>query len=194
MTMLRTARNNLHPEEGEFASADVCQLAGVSLRQLQWWDERKVISPQQQGHRRVYVSSDVIGMMVIAELRRKGLSLQRIRPIVRSLRREIERRLNELLTGQSELYILTDGNSSFVEDQPARIIDLLKSSSKPLSLVSVGDQVKRLTEFQDLVRSRTGDVRSSSSSEMRGFEQTSQHPPTSGYVNSRRVLPKAQPK
>ncbi len=152
--MLRGARNNRHPEKSEFASGDVCQLAGVSLRQLQWWDERKVISPHQQGHRRVYVDSDVIGMMVIAELRRKGLSLQKIRPIVRSLRREIERRLVELLSGKSELYILTDGSSSFLENQPARIIELLKVSSKPLSLVSVSDQVKRLTEFQELVRSR----------------------------------------
>ncbi len=91
---------------------------------------------------------------MIAELRRKGLSLQKIRPIVRSVRREIERKLDELLSGKSELYILTDGSSSFLEDQPARIIELLKISSKPLSLVSVGDQIKRLTEFQELARSR----------------------------------------
>jgi DNA-binding transcriptional MerR regulator len=152
--MLHGTRARLNPEDGKFASADVCRLARVSLRQLQWWDERKVISPQQQGHRRIYVDSDVIGMMVIGELRRKGLSLQKIRPLLHSLRRKIERRLEELLSGKSELYILTDGSSSFLEDQPARIVELLKISCKPLSLVSVGDQVKRLTEFQEGMRSR----------------------------------------
>jgi DNA-binding transcriptional MerR regulator len=152
MTM-RGHRADLNPPKGEFASGDVCRLARVSLRQLQWWDEREVISPHQQGHRRVYVVSDVIGMMVVGELRRKGLSLQKIRRIVRSIRREIERHIDKLLTGKSELYVLTDGRSSFLEDQPERIVELLKNSREPLSLVSVSDQAKRLSEFQ-LVGSR----------------------------------------
>ena len=63
---------NAHSEALQFGSGDVCQLAGVTFRQLQWWDERKIISPGQQGHRRLYAVSDAIGMMVIAELRRKG--------------------------------------------------------------------------------------------------------------------------
>ena len=40
--------------ERVFLSADVARLAGISLRQLQWWDERKLVSPRQEGHRRVY--------------------------------------------------------------------------------------------------------------------------------------------
>jgi len=40
------------PEAESYTSADVAKIAAVSLRQLQWWDERKVVSPRQDGHRR----------------------------------------------------------------------------------------------------------------------------------------------
>jgi DNA-binding transcriptional MerR regulator len=121
----------------------------VTLRQLQWWDERNVLSPEQQGHRRVYHVSDVIGMMVIGELRRKGLSLQKLRGMVRSLRRKIDGRLDDLLNGNCNLYMLTDGKASYLEDEPDRIVAILKEARTPLSLVSVGDQARRLAEFQE---------------------------------------------
>ena len=62
-----------------YTSGDVARIAGVSLRQLQWWDERNVVSPRQEGHRRVYLPREVVKVSVIAELRRKGLSLKKIR-------------------------------------------------------------------------------------------------------------------
>ena len=37
-----------------FSSLEVSRLTGVSLRQLQWWDEQGVVSPVQRGHRRLY--------------------------------------------------------------------------------------------------------------------------------------------
>lgn len=143
------SRPSLDPDELKFGSGDVSQLAQLTLRQLQWWDERKVISPQQESHRHVYHVSDVIGMMVIGELRRKGFSLQKLRGMLRSLREKIDRRLGELLSGQCDLYLLTDGKVAFLEEQSDRIIAILKDSRKPLSLVSVGEQAKRLAEFQE---------------------------------------------
>jgi DNA-binding transcriptional MerR regulator len=135
-------------QEHPFSSSDVCRMAGVTLRQLQWWDERGILSPQQQGRRRLYESAGAIGMMVFAELRRKGLSLQKIRRLTRTVRREIERRQGDLLTGRSELFLLTDGKSTYFEDQPARVIDLLKRSRRPLLLVSVSEQAARIVEFR----------------------------------------------
>jgi len=65
------------PTEERYTSNDVARISGVSLRQLQWWDERKVVSPRQDGHKRVYVPEEVVEISVIAELRRKGFSLQK---------------------------------------------------------------------------------------------------------------------
>src|SRR3974377_1373999 len=59
------------PEQDTYTSGDVARIAGVSLRQLQWWDERNVVSPRQEGHRRVYLAQEVVEVSVIAELRRK---------------------------------------------------------------------------------------------------------------------------
>ena len=148
---MRRGYSDVNSGSPEFGSTDVCQLAMVSLRQLQWWDERQIISPRQEGHRRVYEASDVVGMMVIAELRRKGFSLQKIRRIMRPVRREIERKLDELMGPASSLYLLTDGNSSHLEGQPARIIELLKNSRKPLALVSICDLAKRVAEYRATV-------------------------------------------
>jgi DNA-binding transcriptional MerR regulator len=125
----------------------VARIAQVSLRQLQWWDERKVVSPHHEGHKRVYLPEEVIEITVIAELRRKGFSLQKIRRVLRFLQREMGRRLADVLSQESSLHLLTDGKSIFLEDQQDRIIDLLKNARQPMFLVSVSDQVKRLDEI-----------------------------------------------
>jgi len=45
----------------------------------------------------------------------------------------------------SEVHLLTDGKSIYLEEAPHRIIDLLKNARQPMFLVSVTDQVRRLT-------------------------------------------------
>jgi DNA-binding transcriptional MerR regulator len=142
-----TARSDKGATTRTYTSTDVARIAQVSLRQLQWWDERKVVSPRHEGHKRVYLAEEVVEITVIAELRRKGFSLQKIRRVLRFLQREMGRRLAEVLSAQSGLHLLTDGKSIFLEDQQDRIIDLLKNARQPMFLVSVSDQVKRLDEM-----------------------------------------------
>ena len=77
------------PEEQGYNSSDVARLCGVSLRQLQWWDERNVVSPRQDGHKRIYMPAEVVEISVIAELRRKGFSLQKIRRVLRFLQKDM---------------------------------------------------------------------------------------------------------
>jgi DNA-binding transcriptional MerR regulator len=129
-----------------FTSSDVARIAQVSLRQLQWWDERKVVSPRHEGHKRVYLPEEVVEITLIAELRRKGFSLQKIRRVLRFLQREMGRRLADVFSSDSSLHLLTDGKSIYLEDQQDRIIDLLKNAKQPMFLVCVSDQVKRLNE------------------------------------------------
>jgi DNA-binding transcriptional MerR regulator len=132
------------PPEEAYSSSDVAKLANISLRQLQWWDERHVVSPHHEGHKRVYSAAEVIEITVIAELRRKGFSLQKIRRVLRYLEREMGRRLADLLSSDSDLHLLTDGRSIYLEDNQDRIIDILKNAKQPMFLVSVSDQVRRL--------------------------------------------------
>src|SRR5882724_8246738 len=122
-----------------YSSIEVSTIAAVSLRQLQWWDERKVVSPRHEGHRRVYFPAEVIEITVIAELRRKGFSLQKIRRVIRFLQREMGRRLAD---------VMSDGKSIYLEDHEDRIIDILKNARQPMFLVCVTDQARRLSDVE----------------------------------------------
>jgi DNA-binding transcriptional MerR regulator len=132
------------PTNGSYPSSDVARISGVSLRQLQWWDEQNVVSPRHDGHKRVYLPNEVVEVTVIAELRRKGFSLQKIRRVLRYLQREMGKRLSDALTTESDMHLLTDGKSIYLEESQDRIIDLLKNAKQPMFLVCVSDQVRRL--------------------------------------------------
>jgi DNA-binding transcriptional MerR regulator len=131
-------------DEQGYNSSDVARLCGVSLRQLQWWDERNVVSPRQDGHKRIYSPPEVVEISVIAELRRKGFSLQKIRRVLRFLQKDVGRRLSEAIASPNDVHLLTDGKTIYLEDAPNRIIDLLKNARQPMFLVCVTDQVRRL--------------------------------------------------
>jgi DNA-binding transcriptional MerR regulator len=145
MFKAKKSRTESAPVSGGYNSLEVARICGVSLRQLQWWDERNVVSPRQDGHKRIYSRDEVVEISVIAELRRKGFSLQKIRRVLRFLQKDVGKRLNEALSATGDVHLLTDGKSIYLEDAPHRIIDLLKNSRQPMFLVSVTDQVKRIT-------------------------------------------------
>ena len=128
----------------EFTSSAISEVTGVSLRQLQWWDEQKVVSPRHEGHKRLYLAEEAIEIAVIAELRRKGFSLQKIRRVLRFLQKEMGKRLTEIFSAVSDMHLVTDGKSIYLESESDSIIDLLKNADEPMFLVCVTDQVRRL--------------------------------------------------
>lgn len=145
--MFKTKARSSAPTPGDrtFSSADVGRLSGVSLRQLQWWDEQKVVSPRHEGHKRIYLTEEVVEVSVIAELRRKGFSLQKIRRVLRFLQREMGKKLVEVMNGSGELNLLTDGKAIYLESDRDKVIEVLKGAKQPMFLVCVSDQAKRLT-------------------------------------------------
>jgi DNA-binding transcriptional MerR regulator len=144
MFKTKKARPEATSTDKTYTSSDVSRIAGVSLRQLQWWDERKVVSPRHEGHKRVYATEEVVEVTVIAELRRKGFSLQKIRRVLRFLQKEMGKRLSEVLSGEHDLHLVTDGKTIFLEDSSDKIVDILKNARQPMFLVCVSDQVRRL--------------------------------------------------
>jgi|SRR5215831_1866988 len=133
------------PIECLFLSADVARMAGVSLRQMQWWDERKLVSPRIKDHRRVYMTEQVLEILTVAALRRKGLSLQRIRKVLRLLRRELGQQRSPLLVRKSKVYVITDGNSVVVDDHPDGVLNRIAEAKHPTYLVCLTDQMSRIT-------------------------------------------------
>ena len=127
-----------------FTSQDVIRLTGITARQLQWWDERGIVVPARQGHRRVYSFEDLTEVAVICELRSKGFSLQRMRKVVRFLQKEFSKRLAETVGGSSSYHLLTDGSTLYLETSPQQIVDVLKNSRQPMFAICLSDTVRQV--------------------------------------------------
>lgn len=116
----------------------------MSLRQLQWWDERGLISPHQEGHRRFYQLHEVIEILILTDLRRKGLSLAKLRGALRFLKRGMKQHLQEGLENKFDLYLATDLKSFHLEHDCGEIVELFAKATHPMFLVCVSDHLKRL--------------------------------------------------
>jgi DNA-binding transcriptional MerR regulator len=127
-----------------FTSRDIIRLTGITARQLQWWDERGLVVPARDGHRRIYSFEDLTEVAVICELRRKGFSLQRMRTVVRFLQKEFSKRLAETVSGTSNYHLLTDGRALYLETSPQQIVDILKNSRQPMFAICLSDTVRRV--------------------------------------------------
>jgi len=130
--------------QDRFTSREVIALTGITARQLQWWDERGVVKPEREGHRRLYSMNQLTEIAVICQLRRKGFSLQGVRTVVRFLDREFDKGLAEIVDGTSEIHLLTDGKHLFLETSARQIVDILKNSRQPILGVCLTDAVRQI--------------------------------------------------
>lgn len=127
-----------------FTTNDVIALTGITARQLQWWDERALIRPVRQGHRRLYNWDQLVTASVIRQLRRRGFSLERVRKLVALLEREFSTSLAATVRAGSEYHLLTDGTHLYLRTSARQIVDLLKNSAQPMFDICLSDEVQRV--------------------------------------------------
>jgi DNA-binding transcriptional MerR regulator len=144
--------------KNSFTSVEVAQLTGITLRQLQWWDEQKIVVASRQGHRRIYSLDDVAEIAIICDLRRRGFSLQKIRRVVRFLQKELGRRLVQSVRAADEYHLLTDGHHIYLEDSARGVVDLLKNSQQPMLTVCLSDTIERVCGEMGYARKRNAHV------------------------------------
>jgi DNA-binding transcriptional MerR regulator len=144
--------------ETQFTSNQVIALTGITPRQLQWWDERGIVVPARQGHRRLYSVTDLTEIAVICELRRRKFPLQRVRKVIRFLQREFGTRLAQTVGGSSQYHLLTDGKSIYLENSAQQIVDLLKNARQPMLAICLSDTVKRVRAEIVHLKKRNGTV------------------------------------
>jgi DNA-binding transcriptional MerR regulator len=136
-----------------FSTRDVLDLTGVSARQLQWWDERRIVVPERHGRNRVYSAADLVDILVIGQLRLRSISLAQVRRVLRLLRNQLHMRLSDLVTGDREYHLLLAGKRMFLETDSKQVIELLSSSMQPMLLISLSEAIKPLRlEIRDLLR------------------------------------------
>jgi DNA-binding transcriptional MerR regulator len=132
-----------------FDSKTVSRIVGVSLRQIQYWDEQGFIRPSVKtaggrGTKRLYSFSDLVQLKVVKDLGEHGLSLQKIRRCLRHLRDSFPGEPQPL----QSLRYLTDGEKLFV-----------LTSDREKILAAMDRQFVFSLGIGNLVRELDGDVR-----------------------------------
>ena len=136
-----------------YSAREVAVFTGLSARQLQWWDARRLFSatvasrPTKAGGftERRYSPIDLYELLALADLRREGFTVQNIRTILSVLREQFGVRLFDALGGDGAVTLLTDGREVYVKTSADEIFNLLRNPGQPLLVVGGGDQLKRLS-------------------------------------------------
>jgi DNA-binding transcriptional MerR regulator len=125
-----------------YTSREVAAMTGLTARQLQWWDTRRVFRPAVAPRRteaggfteRRYTPMDVLELQVLAELRRRGFSVARLRWLLDTLRDVFRVRLYEAIGEGGPLTLLIDGDQIFARTEDGQLFNL-DSPSQPLLVV-----------------------------------------------------------
>lgn len=136
-----------------YSAREVAAMTGLSARQLQWWDTRRVFAPAVAPRRtaaggfteRRYTPVDLLELMVLADLRRQGMSMGRIRLLLETLRDRFGVRLFDAVGGAGPLALLTDGRDIYARTARGEFFNLLKDPDQPLLVVGDELRLKALT-------------------------------------------------
>lgn len=134
--------------KSSYSAREVAGLTGLTGRQLQWWDEARVfpasIAPRKttQGGftERRYSPVDVLELLALADLRRRGFENATLKQMMEALRDYFRRRLSETLDDAGELRLLTDNKGLFLQTRQGHVFDLLVDPMQAL----LGSEVLKL--------------------------------------------------
>ena len=136
-----------------YSAREVAALTGLSARQLAWWDARRVFASAVASRRtaaggfteRRYTPVDLLELMVLADLRRQGMSIARIRLLLDTLRERFGVRLFEAVGGAGPLTLLTDGREIYARTSRGEFFNVLRDPAQPLLVVGDEPPLKALT-------------------------------------------------
>lgn len=135
-----------------YSAREVAALTGLSARTLQWWDARRMITPSIAPRRteaggfteRRYTPVELYELLVLADLRRRGFSVHRIRLLLETLRRRFGVRLFETIGGAAPVRLLTDGREIYARTATGEFFSLLKDPAQPLLVIGEEGTMKEL--------------------------------------------------
>lgn len=112
-------------EEG-FRAPQVCNLVGITYRQLDYWARTDLIRPSLaaahgSGTQRRYSFSDVIQLKVVKRLLDAGMSLKKIRQAMDILRAQLQSE-----TPLTDVTLLSDGATIYAATSPDQVVDVFQ--------------------------------------------------------------------
>ena len=128
-------------------------MTGLSARQLQVWDAGGLMSPTVPSHKtaaggyteRRYSPIELFELLVLADLRRRGFTVQQLHQILRTLRDEFRQRLFDATGGGGSVQLLTDGREIYARTSTGAFFNLLKAPAQPLLVIGNEGLLKELS-------------------------------------------------
>src|SRR4029450_12360839 len=85
---------------------------------------------------RRYTPVDLLELMVLADLRRQGLTVGRLRQLLETLRTRFNVRLFDAIGGSGSLTLLTDGRDVYARTAAGQFYNLLRDPEQPLLVIA----------------------------------------------------------
>lgn len=131
-----------------YSSREVAQLTGLTARQLQWWAKRDLFPPTVPSHKteaggyteRRYTPIELLELMVLADLRRKGFTVQRIRKLLQVLRTRFKTRLYDAIEDGGAVTLYIDRENIYARTAAGEMFSILENAAQPLMIM--GEDIK----------------------------------------------------
>ncbi len=135
-----------------YTSREVAALTGLTARQLQWWHARRIFIPSVPPHKteaggfteRRYTPVELLELMVLADLRRRGFSVSSIRRLIDVLRSRFRVRLFEAIEGGGPITLFIDGSQIFARTEAGELYNVLENPKQALLMVGQDLKLRQL--------------------------------------------------
>jgi DNA-binding transcriptional MerR regulator len=136
-----------------YSSREVAALTGLTARQLQLWDAGGLLSPTIPSHKtdaggyteRRYTPIELFELLVLADLRRRGFTVQQLHQILGALQHRFGERLFDATGGGGAVQLLTDGREIYARTDSGAFFNLLKDAAQPMLVIGDEGLLKELS-------------------------------------------------
>ena len=145
-----------------YSSREVAQLTGLTARQLQWWAQKKFFPATVASHKteaggfteRRYSPIELLELMVLADLRRKGFTVSRIRKLLHVLKSRFKTRLYDAIEGGGSMTLFIDGENIYARTATGELFNLLDDAAQPLLMLGEDIKLRQLIARERPARRR----------------------------------------
>jgi DNA-binding transcriptional MerR regulator len=119
----------------------VMKLTGATANQLKYWARIRILDPEISGRRAFYSFKDIVKLRVLVSLRKKGLSLQKVRLGIS--------RLSKVLPESdpiARVLIYTDGVDMIVIEKGKYFSAITKQQYFQFDTEQIGVEIKKLQQ------------------------------------------------
>jgi DNA-binding transcriptional MerR regulator len=146
-----------------YSSREVAQLTGLTARQLQWWAKKDFFPPAVPSHKteaggfteRRYTPVELLELLVLADLLRKGFTVARIRKLLKVLKVRFKTRLYDAIEGGGPVTLFMDGDNIYARTEEGDLFSVLDNAAQPLMIMGEDLKLRQLIARERPSRSRS---------------------------------------